>query len=120
MSEDLKILMEFQHEEKSYYLFTLPDSMITNPKAVGMDFLFMYAEDYSLIALFFGEGFQSKIEEILKIGECIECSLGIEIQGGISLDGEDFVEYGLTKADAERILPLLQSKITTMQTFPHF
>ena len=92
----------FTHHEKDYILFSTNHS----------NYKFLYFKDRikSNKSLFFGDNFMNLISLYRKDPkiECIECSLGANILGGIALDGENQVEFNFSIQECNEILKKLK------------
>ncbi|MHA1744940.1 MAG: hypothetical protein ACTSWW_03005, partial [Promethearchaeota archaeon] len=90
-----KIHLVFKHHNQEYVLFTVTNS--------PYDYIFFQNEAKTVRSIIFGY-FAERIPRLMqdpKI-ECIECSLGLDISGGISIDGKDQVEFGISVQEANR------------------
>ncbi|MBD3352028.1 MAG: hypothetical protein GF364_11130 [Candidatus Lokiarchaeota archaeon] len=69
-------------------------------------------------SLFYGSNLRTKFLELKSKGvDCIECSLGTEITGGVSLDAGDIVEFGLPIKTANTILLALKRYLIEEEEF---
>ena len=84
----------FKHHNQEYVLFTLNKS--------PHDYIFFQNEAKNVRSIFFGKNFAKRIPLLIQDpnNECIECSLGLDISGGISIDGKDQVEFGISVEEA--------------------
>ncbi|MCK5345616.1 MAG: hypothetical protein KAR20_19535, partial [Candidatus Heimdallarchaeota archaeon] len=75
------------------------------------EYIFFQNEAKSVRSIFFGKHFAQRIPQLIKNSknECIECSLGIDINGGISIDGKDQVELGISVKRANQIIDWLKN-----------
>ncbi|MGV9198957.1 MAG: hypothetical protein ACOC44_03885 [Promethearchaeia archaeon] len=101
-----KIHFAFTHNKKDYILFSTerPSRM----------FLYFQHKLKDLRALFYGRNFQRVISRLLeqRVIPCIECKLGTNIEGGISLDSGKLVENNLSLKKANEILTKLRENQT--------
>jgi len=93
-----KIILLFNHSNRQYILFSLLSDAET--------FLYLKNEKETIISLLYGKEIYPKILSLLKENStnCIECELGMLIEGGVSYDRPDFVEFNLSKSRANQIL----------------
>jgi hypothetical protein len=93
-----QVHFHFEFENKNYILFSTK-----NPSKT---FLYFKHKSRSLRALFYGENFQKLIPPLLnqKDISCIECELGKNIKGGVSLDAGELVEFNLSIQLSNKIL----------------
>ena len=93
-----KIILHFRHNNRQYILF----SLISDAKT----YLYLKNEKENIISLLYGDNIYPKIQSLLKENStnCIECELGTLIEGGVSYDNSDLVEFNLSKAKANQIL----------------
>ena len=93
-----KIILHFRHNNRQYILF----SLISDAKT----YLYLKNEKENIISLLYGDNIYPKIQSLLKENStnCIECELGTLIEGGVSYDNSDLVEFNLSKAKANKIL----------------
>ncbi len=104
----IRVLSEFTRENKIYLLFTLKS---TEKKEHSFQYLYFSKPGGAIASLLFGKDFRSKITNLLQQKDsCIECSLGVDIAGGISKDSGEVVEHGMTIKRANEILKKLQEK----------
>jgi len=96
-------------------LFTLESS--------SEEYLFFQNETKSVRSIFFGQHFADRIPGLRENpkNECIECSLGLDISGGISIDETDQVEFGISVEEANNIIDCLKTHETSIQfEIPYF
>ncbi len=100
------IYKTFQFSGKNYVLFSTTHS----------DFIYLYFSEINSqnSSLLYGKS--SLLSLVLKYvktktSDCIECKLGSEIKGAISLDGEDLINSNISIKEANMILKSLKSKI---------
>jgi len=93
-----KIILHFRHDNKQYVLFSL--------KSDSETYLYLKNEMENIISLLYGKEIYPKIQSLLKENSscCIECDLGMLIEGGVSYDRPDFVEFNLSKSRANQII----------------
>ena len=93
-----KIILHFRHNNRQYILFSLK----SNPNT----YLYLKHEKENIIALLYGKDIYTKIQSLLNENStnCIECELGTLIEGGVSYDEPDLVEFNLSKSKANHIL----------------
>jgi len=103
-----KIHLVFTHHNQEYVLFTVTNS--------PYDYIFFQNEAKTVRSLFFGQHFAKRIPHLIQDpkNECIECSLGLDINGGISIDGKDQVEFGISVEEANSIIDLLKTHTSLM------
>ncbi|MHA1561549.1 MAG: hypothetical protein ACTSPA_05435, partial [Promethearchaeota archaeon] len=92
------IILHFRHDNKQYVLFSL--------KSDSETYLYLKNEMKNIISLLYGKEIYPKIQSLLKENSscCIECDLGMLIEGGVSYDRPDFVEFNLSKSRANQII----------------
>ena len=97
------INLVFKHHNQDYVLFTVKKS--------PFDYIFFQNEAKNVRSMFFGHHFAEKIPRLIQDpkNECIECSLGLDINGGISIDGKDQVEFGISVEEANHIIDCLKT-----------
>ena len=102
-----EVLSVFSHFGEYYVLFCSYFS--------EFPMLYCYNPASGMKSLFYGERFCETIPEIRarKSKTCIECSLSLQIKGGISYDGGDLLEFGLSKEEANNILQNLKREANT-------
>lgn len=103
MEKTITIVITFEKSDKIYILFKIKDDQ--------NEYLYISSKKADNRSLLFGENLESFIllnKDNPKI-ECIECQLGNNIQGGVSLDGRDIVESNLNVSKANTILMKLKS-----------
>ncbi|MFX0070318.1 MAG: hypothetical protein ACFFAO_04430 [Candidatus Hermodarchaeota archaeon] len=101
-----KIYLNFSHNNKSYILFRINQSQF--------DFLYFIDNQKKNKSLLFGLDFLKLIQNYSNNNpkvECIECNLGINVKGGVSLDGNDQVEFNFTIHRCNEILAQLKKKL---------
>ena len=93
-----KIILHFRHNNRQYILFSLMSDTNT--------YLYLKNEKENIISLLYGDKIYPKIQSLLneKSTKCIECELGTLIEGGVSYDDSDLVEFNLSKSKANQIL----------------
>jgi len=93
-----KIILCFKHNNRQYILFSLKSDTNT--------YLYLKHEKENIISLIYGKEIYPKIQLLLNENStnCIECELGTLINGGISYDEPDLVEFDLSKSKANQIL----------------
>ena len=99
MKSDIEeIIMNFNHNNRQYILFSLKSDTET--------YLYLKHEKENIISLLYGKEIHPKIQSLLNENstKCIECELGTLIEGGISYDYPDLVEFNLSKSKANQIL----------------
>lgn len=96
-----EFLSIFTHHKTNYIHFAL--------KEKSGDFLYLISEDEKICSLFFGSNFRTLIPLLRSDPDvkCIECDMGLNIQGGVSYDSEDLVEFSFTTDEANSIIDLL-------------
>lgn len=109
------INLVFKHHSQDYVLFTMTNS--------PNDFIFLQNETKNVRSMFFGHNFAERIPILIQDpkNECIECSLGLDISGGISIDGKDQVEFGISVEEANSIIDGLKTHPTVINfEIPYF
>ena len=109
------ILLEFTHHTQKYILFSL--------EASSEEYLYIQNKTKSVRSILFGKHFADKIPQLIKNPQnaCIECSLGLDISGGISIDGNEQVEFGISVEEANLIVDCLQTHIPSIKfEIPYF
>ena len=101
MAEEIKIEKVhsfFRHNNKDYILFSIRNS--------PCHYLYFTSDDYTIRSLMYGENLLLPISSSLEKSttSCIECNLGSLIQGGVSLDEGNLVEFNLTIEKSNQIL----------------
>ena len=98
-----KIILHFRHSNRQYILFSLISDTET----------YLYLKKENIISLLYGKEIYPKIKSLLKENStnCIECKVGMLIEGGGSYDSPDFVEFNLSKSRANQILEELKINI---------
>lgn len=98
-----QVHLHFEYENKDYILFSTK-----NPSKT---FLYFKHKSRSLRALFYGKDFQKLIPPLLNQKEisCIECELGKNIKGGVSLDAGELAEFNLSVRISNEILMNLRT-----------
>ncbi len=93
-----KIILHFRHNNRQYILFSLISDTNT--------YLYLKHEKENIISLLYGDKIYPKIQSLLNeySTKCIECELGSLIEGGVSYDDSDLVEFNLSKSKANHIL----------------
>ena len=93
-----KIILHFRHNNRQYILFSLISDTNT--------YLYLKHEKENIISLLYGDKIYPKIQSLLNENstKCIECELGTLIEGGVSYDDSDLVEFNLSKSKANHIL----------------
>ncbi|MHA1474599.1 MAG: hypothetical protein ACTSQ5_05385 [Promethearchaeota archaeon] len=93
-----KIILHFKLSNRQYILFSLISDTET--------YLYLKNEKETIISLLYGKEIYPKIQSLLKENStnCIECELGMLIEGGVSYDSPDFVEFNLSKSRANQII----------------
>ncbi len=93
-----KIILHFRHNNRQYILFSLKSDTNT--------YLYLKHEKENIISLLYGDKIYPKIQSLLNENstKCIECELGTLIEGGVSYDDSDLVEFNLSKSKANHIL----------------
>ena len=83
------------HQEKVYFLF----------QSSELDYLYYTNDSGSFKGLITGKHFEKRIEELAANPEsCIECGLADLYISGVSLDGGNLLEFGLTSKEANDFL----------------
>jgi len=97
-----KIILHFRHNNRQYILFSLISDTNT--------YLYLKHEKENIISLLYGKEIFPKIQSLLNENStnCIECELGTLIDGGVSYDEPDLVEFNLSKSKANQILEHLK------------
>ncbi len=108
MLEKLKIkeiYSVFNHHDKEYILFSIYDS--------EFDYLYFTNKNHNIRSLLYGIKLSSFISSLLDdpTVTCIECNLGVLIEGGISLDGDSIVEINLSILKGNQILNALKKRL---------
>jgi len=99
IKSDIKeVIMNFKHNNRQYILFSLKSNTET--------YLYLKNEKENIVSLLYGKEIHPKIQSLLNENttNCIECELGTLIEGGISYDKPDLVEFDLSKSKANQIL----------------
>ncbi len=100
----IEILTRFEHQERVYFIFSLENS----PR----EYIFFSHGQLPIRSLLFGRDFHLKWKNFDKINsDCFECSLAQEIEGGVSYDREDQVEFNFSIDKANQILAELQKEV---------
>ncbi|MHA1521815.1 MAG: hypothetical protein ACTSVZ_00890 [Promethearchaeota archaeon] len=100
----IKILTRFEHNERVYFIFSLENS----PR----EYIFFTHCQLPIRSLLFGREFHLKWKNFDNTQlECFECSLAQEIEGGVSYDQDDQVEFNFSIAKANQILIELQKAV---------
>ena len=102
-----EILSIFIHQQSHYIHFSL--------KEKPEDFLYLISEDEEIFSLFFGNNFRTLIPSLRSDTDvnCMECDVGLNIQGGVSYDSKDLVNFNLTVDQANSIIELLTKSKNT-------
>ena len=97
-SDIKEIIMNFRHNNRLYILFSLNSDTET--------YLYLKNDKENIISLLYGKEMYPKIQSLLNENStnCIECDLGTVIEGGISYDNPNLVEFNLSKSKANQIL----------------
>ena len=100
----LNILTRFDHHKRVYFIFSLENS----PK----EYIFFSHSQLPIRSLLFGLNFHLKWKNFdHSQSECFECSLTQEIEGGVSYDQDDQVEFNFSIYKANQILTELQKNV---------
>ncbi|MHA1672301.1 MAG: hypothetical protein ACTSYI_01610 [Promethearchaeota archaeon] len=100
----IKILTRFEHNERVYFIFSLENS----PK----EYIFFTHCQLPIRSLLFGRDFHLRWKNFDNTSsECFECSLAKEIEGGVSYDHDDQVEFSFSIDNANQILTELQKAV---------
>lgn len=76
------------------------------------DFVYFSHPEEPLRSFMFGTGLRDQLPELMKREElCIECSLGLSIDGGVVLDGSDLRAWHTTVDEANAILAALKERL---------
>ncbi len=104
-----KIILHFRHNNRQYILFSLKSDTNT--------YLYLKCEKEDIISLLYGNKIYPKIQSLLNENstKCIECELGTLIEGGVSYDDSDLVEFNLSKSKANQILEDIKSNTEIMK-----
>ena len=101
------MISEFTRDNKFYLLFTLDKG---KEKEYPVQYLYLSNFKGTIASLIFGKDIQSEVTKLSQQKEsCIECSLGVNIVGGVSKDSGQVVEHGMLKEDANEILKELRN-----------
>lgn len=100
-----KVLSDFIHQEKHYIIFS------TNYSAY--DFLLLSHLNKNIQSLFFGKDLHKLVQALMKKSKdiCIECNLGLRIEGGVANDGEQIVEFNFNITQSNEIIKKLKKKM---------
>jgi len=100
-----KIHSIFTHNNKSYVLFDIESS--------NHNYLYIFNPKNQNRSLLCGEDLNFLIPKYLKNSsiDCLECSLGSQILGAVSLDNGDIAQSYLSLEEANKILKDLKHKI---------
>lgn len=95
----------FTHNNKSYVLFDIERS--------NHNYLYFFNPKNQNRSLLFGEDLNFLIPKYLRNSsiDCLECSLGSQILGAVSLDNGDIAQSNLSLEEANKILENLRYKI---------
>ena len=87
-----KIILHFKHNNRQYIIFSLISDLRT--------YIYFKNEEENIISLLYGDKIYPKIQTLLNESstKCIECELGTLIEGGVSYDEPDLVEFNLSTA----------------------
>lgn len=76
------------------------------------DFLYYSHTSLPLRSLMFGKNFPDQLPGLMEREElCIECGLGLSINGGVALDAGDLIAWHCTVEEANRILVALKENL---------
>ncbi len=86
----------------------------------GQEYLFSFDARTQHLALFKGPGLSAKFNELLscEFDGCIECNLTISIKDAITKEGNEILELGITKADANEVISQINAELN--EKFPPF
>ncbi|TXT57181.1 MAG: hypothetical protein BAJALOKI2v1_520008 [Promethearchaeota archaeon] len=101
-----KIFKIFKHSNKDYVLFSTTHS----------DFIYLYFSENNKRNRSLLYGKHTLLQIVLdclntKSNDCIECKLGSEIEGALSLDGGDLIHSNISINEANGILKSLKTKV---------
>jgi len=98
------IHVTFERHERRYCIFSL--------KSSDEDLLYYSHQSRPLRSLMHGKDFTGQLPELMKNGDlCIECGLGLSIQGGVALDNGDLLAWNCTVEEANAILVALKESL---------
>ncbi len=100
------VALEFFHHQRYYAVFTVD--------AITSMFLYFHHTRERLFSVLFGDFTLHQIRQLQERDPpvCIECELGLKFEGGVSHDGNETVEFGMTALEANRIIQSLELKIS--------
>jgi hypothetical protein len=99
--EILAIHTTFTRHERRYCLFSVARR--------GGEFLYYSHASRPLRSLMFGRNFLGQLPSLMEKEDlCIECGLGLSVDGGVALDNGDLIAWHCTVEEANRILARLK------------
>lgn len=105
-SHNLTISTAFTRHERRYWLFSVS----------GMSDEYLYYTHLSrpLRSLMFGRNFLGQLPSLMENRDlCIECGLGLSVDGGVALDDGDILAWHCTVKEANEILAQLKETLGT-------
>ena len=99
-----KIHMAFSRHERRYCCFSV----------AGRDGDFLYYSHMTrpLRSLMFGRDFLGRLPGLMDNENlCVECGLGLSVEGGVALDDGDLIAWHFTVRDANRVLESLRQQM---------
>ncbi|MBD3193991.1 MAG: hypothetical protein GF317_02980 [Candidatus Lokiarchaeota archaeon] len=95
----------FTHSGKSYILFSIVDS--------NYNYLYFFNPENQNRSLLYGDNLTQLVSKYLKNPsiDCLECHLGAEILGAVSLDESDIIQNNLSLEEANDLLKNLKCKV---------
>ncbi len=103
--DPLIIHLVFTRNHQKYILFSL--------SSLNYEYLYVYHMKKPIRSLFYGENFQGLISTLLQdtTVDCIECSLGPNMIGGVSIDGDQQVLNKMSLEECNTILARLKVEL---------
>jgi len=100
--------------QEIYITCTRHDRKYVFFSVTGRDEEFLYYSHmfHPLRSLLFGRDFIARLPQLVENEDlCIECGLGLSVQGGVTLDNGDFIEWHCPVKEANRILAGLNERL---------
>lgn len=98
------ILRNFTRHDRRYCIFSAPGR--------NGEFLYYSHGSRPLRSLMFGRDFLGQLPRLLENADlCIECGLGLLVEGGVALDSGDLIAWHCTIEDANRVLAGLKERL---------
>jgi hypothetical protein len=96
----------FERHERRYCIFSLC--------GCGEDFLYYSHVSRPLRSLMRGDDFTGQLPQLMqKEYLCIECGLGLSVNGGVALDSGDLIAWNCTVEEANAVLASLSEYLGT-------